>query len=94
MPFLYAAQAIGGVSNLALSAVLTALIIRFIPQENQSTAMGLYQALYGIGMTLGPVLTGGIAGRYSYCAAYLTIAGLCLGAALLAPWLVGKVEKN
>ena len=94
MPFLYAAQAIGGVSNLALSAVLTALIIRFIPQENQSTAMGLFQALYGIGMTLGPVLTGGIAGRYNYCTAYLVIAGLCLGAALLAPGLVGKLEKN
>jgi len=90
MWYLYAAQIIGGASNLMANSVLMAMIIRFVPQENQSTAMGLFQALYGIGMTLGPVLTGGLAGRYDYSVAYLTMGALTFGAAALAPVLLRK----
>ncbi len=92
MWYLYAAQIIGGVSNLMTNSVLMSMIIRFVPQENQSTAMGLFQALYGIGMTLGPVLTGNLAGRFGYCMAYLVMGSLTLAAAVLAPFLLKKVS--
>lgn len=82
---LYIAQILGGVSFLAVNSVLTALIIRKIPQENQSTALGLYQALYGIGMTLGPLLTGQLTGKFSYGITYGVFGGLMLVTALLAP---------
>ncbi|MGN0371527.1 MAG: MFS transporter [Enterocloster sp.] len=94
MLFIYTAQILGGAGNLMLSGVLMSLIIRYIPQENQSTAMGLFQALYGIGMTLGPVLTGNLAGRWGYSAAYLFIGGITLAAAALAPFTVGRLNKN
>ena len=31
-----------------------------VPKEKKSTAMGFYQAVYGIGITLGPVLMGAV----------------------------------
>lgn len=92
MYFLYAAQIIGGVSNLMANSVLMSLIIRFVPQENQSTAMGMFQALYGIGMTLGPVMTGQIAGMYSYGTAYLVMGAMTFIAALLAPVMLKRMN--
>lgn len=92
MLYLYAAQIIGGASNLMANSVLMAMIIRFVPQENQSTAMGLFQALYGIGMTLGPVLTGQLVGRFNYSVAYMVMGALTFGAAVLAPVMLRKIE--
>ncbi|MCI9360061.1 MAG: MFS transporter [Hungatella sp.] len=93
MCFLYAAQIIGGVSNLMANSVLMSMIIRFVPQENQSTAMGMFQALYGIGMTLGPVMTGQIAGAAGYGTAYLVMGAMTFIAALLAPVMLKKMNR-
>ena len=93
MYFLYAAQIIGGVSNLMANSVLMSMIIRFVPQENQSTAMGLFQALYGIGMTLGPVMTGQIAGAAGYGTAYLVMGAMTFIAALLAPIMLKNMNR-
>ena len=94
MWYLYAAQIIAGASTLALNSVLMAMIVRYIPQENQSTAMGLFQALYGIGMTIGPVLTGAVSGTHGFGAAYLTIGGVMLAATLLAPLLLRRFSAR
>jgi len=85
--YIYASQTIGGISNIMTSSILMSMIIRYVPQENQSTAMGLYQALYGIGMTLGPVMTGQLANRAGYSVAYLVMGAMTLGTALLVPIL-------
>lgn len=94
MFYLYLAQIVGGSSNLMVNSILTALIIKYIPQENQSTAMGLFQALYGIGMTAGPVMTGSLAGNYNYTVAYVAVAGLTLFAALMGPVLLGRLKES
>ncbi len=91
---LYLAQIIGGVSNLMVNSVLTALIIRRIPQENQSTAVGLFQALYGIGMTLGPLMTGFMAGQQGYSFAYGVMGGLTLLSAALAVIIMPRVDRD
>lgn len=94
MVWLYLAQIIGGVSNLMVNSVLTALIIRRIPQENQSTAMGLFQALYGIGMTLGPLLTGFMAGRQGYGFAYGIMGVLTFLTAMLAVIIMPRADRD
>ena len=95
MWYLYISQIIAGICTLAINSVLMAMIVRYIPQENQSTAMGLFQALYGIGMTIGPVLTGAVSGTYGYTAAYLVIGGVMLAATVLAPFMLRRfVEKT
>lgn len=91
---IYLAQITGGAGNILLISLLMAMAIRTVPMERKSTAMGLFQALYGIGMTAGPVLIGRIADVWNYMQAYLIFAGVAavtmLCALFLVPWMDRK----
>ena len=50
------------------------LAIRHIPGDQRSTAMGCYQAIYGIGMFLGPVIVGRIGDVYGLKIGYYFVA--------------------
>ena len=95
--FLYLAQLLGGVGNIVIMSLLMAMAIRTVPMERKSTAMGLYQALYGLGMTLGPVLMGDIVAVYNYQVGYTCFAGICLVSMLLSllliPWMNRYARK-
>ena len=41
-----------------LASTLMGMVIKNVDMERKSTAMGVYQSIYGIGMTLGPILMG------------------------------------
>ncbi|MCD8123998.1 MAG: MFS transporter [Lachnospiraceae bacterium] len=71
-----------------------ALAIKRVPAENKSTAMGLFQALYGIGMTLGPVTVGRLADARGYSFAYAMFAVLCVVAAVLAGVMLPGLERE
>jgi predicted MFS family arabinose efflux permease len=51
-------QAVNGVGIGLLFPLLMTLAIQSVPREQQATAMGFFQSLYAIGMTLGPILSG------------------------------------
>ena len=55
---LFAAQIIGNIGAAAVFTLLMGLCIRDIPPERRATAMGFFQAVYGLGMFLGPFVTG------------------------------------
>lgn len=90
--FLYLAQIVGGIGNIILMSLLMAMAIRQVPIENKSTAMGLFQALYSIGMTAGPVLLGTIVERANYKVGYMAYGVACLVAVVLASVLIPKLE--
>lgn len=54
----FAAQILAGISTGMLFSYSTAEAMKNVPQEKKSTAMGLHQAIYAIGMTFVPVLAG------------------------------------
>ncbi|MCI7605501.1 MAG: MFS transporter, partial [Spirochaetales bacterium] len=85
---------IGGIGCLILNALLMSLIVRSVSEEKRSTAMGFYQAVYGIGMTLGPVVMGNLVGTKGYGFAYMTIAVLMLVFSFVAIPVVSKAEKK
>jgi len=58
MVMIYAAQVFGGIGRAILLSLTMEASLRQIPSELKSTAMGTYQSLYSIGMTLGPVIMG------------------------------------
>lgn len=87
-------QLIAGVANLILSAVLMSMVVRHTPQERQSTAMGLYQAIYAIGMSAGPVLVGQWVASAGYRGAYLIVSALMLVTAIIAPAAVKWADKD
>ena len=95
--FLYVAQIIGGMGNIILMSLLMAMCIRTVPIQSKSTAMGLFQAIYGLGMTAGPVLIGWIAEQKDYTAGYLAFAGISVAAIcaalILVPWLERRAKR-
>ena len=72
------------------------MAIRYIPQENKSTAMGLFQALYGIGMTIGPLLLSNMVSAWNYRTAYLVFGAIAVVSLILAavtlPMLAHRME--
>ena len=51
-------QIIAGFAFALLNSLLMSECVRGVPAGEKTTAMGIYQAIYGIGMTLGPVYMG------------------------------------
>jgi len=51
-------QTFAGFGRGFVMPILMALSIKHIEQSRRSTAMGFYQAIYGVGMFIGPILMG------------------------------------
>ena len=62
-----------------------AKVVSSVSEEKRSTAMGFYQAVYGIGMSLGPVAVGSIVSSSGYEAAYFAVATM-MGVTAVAAW--------
>jgi predicted MFS family arabinose efflux permease len=60
LAWIFAAQAVAGLGHAVAMALTMARALRGVPQAARSTAMGIYQSIYGLGMTLGPVLMGAL----------------------------------
>jgi predicted MFS family arabinose efflux permease len=71
LPFLFTVQIIGSIGQAILGTLLLGLCIRDIPAERRATAMGFYQAVYGLGMFLGPFFMGQISYIFSLEAAFI-----------------------
>ena len=77
-----------------LISLLMALAISTVPAECKSSAMGLFQALYAIGMTMGPILMGRIAESHSLEAGFLLFTGISVLSMLAALVLLPLLEKR
>ena len=81
---LFAVQIVGSIGGAISGTLLLGLCIRDIPAERRATAMGFFQAVYGIGMFLGPFATGYISHGFGLMAAFLFTGAIGLLGALLA----------
>jgi len=79
----FVAQFIIALGASGLMALLMALAIRNIANEIRATAMGFFQAVYGLGMFMGPFIIGWVSQQFTLAAAFIlaAMAGL-LGATL------------
>ena len=57
---LYISQFIGGFGRGVVFPILMGLSIKNVSADRRATAMGFFQAVYGIGMFLGPVIVGAL----------------------------------
>ena len=62
--------------------LLTSAAVGSVPAALQSTAASFFQSVYGIGMTLGPILSGLIADHFGMPAAFFAMGTLTLSGAL------------
>lgn len=71
-------QIIPGISTGILFSFLTAEAMQGVSRRVNSTAMGLFQAIYAIGMTLFPIVVGYLSKIYSLGFAYAVLGGIAL----------------
>jgi MFS family permease len=76
-------QAVSGLGRGAINAMLITLSVLAVAPAQRATAMGVYQAIYAIGMLTGPVLAGAIADGANiesvfYVSAAVSLAGVAL----------------
>lgn len=62
----------GFVSSFAL-ALYMAIAVRYVPEEKKSSAMGVYQTVYAIGVFLGPTISGCFIDIFGYTLAFVFI---------------------
>lgn len=81
---LAATQVLNGLGRGSTNALLITLAVLAVAPAQRATAMGVYQAVYAIGMLSGPVVAGAVADTAGIDAVFYlsTVVGL-LGAALL-----------
>jgi predicted MFS family arabinose efflux permease len=75
---LYLVQAVNGIGVGLLFPILMGLSIQSVPREQQATAMGFFQSLYAIGMSLGPILSGVLAQKIGLSSVFVLNGALGL----------------
>lgn len=75
---LYILQGICGIANGALMSLLMACAMENAQQGYRSTTMAVFQASYGIGMTLGPIVMGALVGYFGYMVGFISMAMLSI----------------
>jgi MFS family permease len=85
---LFVIQIIGNTGALAAFTLLMGLCIRDIPAERRATAMGFFQAAYGLGMFLGPFAMGWMGHSFGLTAAF--VASGCVGLLAVVIVLIRK----
>lgn len=91
VPAVFALQMLPGVSTGLLFSTLTAQAMGEVPARQKSTAMGFFQAVYALGMTIFPIVTGRIAGSAGMSSAYFVLAGVAALAGLIA---FARIDRN
>lgn len=81
---IFVLQILPGMATGILFSYLTSEAMKYVPQESKSTAMGFFQAVYALGMTLFPMICGNIVSHFSMLYAYLFLAVICLMAAIVS----------
>ncbi len=90
LPWLYAAQVFMGVGGGIGYPLLLGLSIARVGEGERNTAMGLHQAVYGIGMFAGPWLSGLLAVPLGVQPMFAVTAVVILAIGLLGNWGLNK----
>lgn len=78
---IYAAQFALGFGRGISYSILLLLVVKSVPEGKKTTATGFFQAIYALGMFLGPFLTGLISQDAFFAPAYLIMSLICIVAA-------------
>jgi len=81
---LVACQAVVGLGVGLAFPVLMGLALQSVEDEARASAMGVYQSIYAVGMTLGPIFSGAIARWWGLTAVYLSTGGILVAAIAIA----------
>ncbi len=94
IPLLAASQGANGLGRGLVYPLLMGLSIREVSGEDRATAMGVYQAVYAIGMFLGPTTAGAVADVAGLSGAFIIAGTVSVIAAIAALILLGRTNDS
>ena len=77
----YLPGSVGLLSGLAkglLQSLLNALAVMDVQPQLRSTGAAFFQSVYGIGMTLGPIIAGALADAYNMNVSFMVVGGITM----------------
>lgn len=92
IPLLAVAQGASGFGRGLVYPLLMGLSIREISGEDRATAMGVFQAIYAIGMFLGPATAGAVADVAGLAGAFIIAGAVSVVAAVAGLTLIGRTN--
>jgi len=75
---LYLVQVLGGIGNTLTLSLLMGMSVLHIAAEKRGAAMGIFQSVYAIGMTLGPPIMGFLADNMNLRAGFMFMTGIAI----------------
>ena len=93
IPLLIVSQGASGFGRGLVYPLLMGLSIREISGEDRATAMGVFQAVYAIGMFLGPITAGAVADAVGLSGAFIVAGTVSVIAAAAALILLGRTNR-
>lgn len=90
LPLLFLSQIVGGFGRGLVFPVLMGLSIKNIIEKKRATAMGFFQAIYGLGMFIGPVLLGVLSDTVGIETGFWVVGLIGICGAILAMVFCGK----
>lgn len=93
LEWLYITQALNGLAQGLHMPLLLGMAIRDVDMSGRATAMGLYQALYAVGMFSGPFLAGWLNENWGLDSGFL-FGALIASIASLLVWRFATVDKR
>lgn len=90
IPAIYVMQILSGICYGVTLAILAGFVVQAVPPEQRGAATGIFQAVYAVGIFLGPVTAGAVFEDVSADAAYWIFVALCALCAALCPLLIPK----
>ena len=71
LPILYFVQVVNGIGNAISFPLLMGLVIKNVDTGLRNTTMGVYQAMYGVGMLIGPMLLGSVGDAFGLVSGFI-----------------------
>jgi MFS family permease len=87
-------QTVSGLGRGLAFTMAMALAIGSVPRDRRATAMGFYQATYGIGMVIGPVLMGILADSYGLAFGFALIGSAAAILALVLTFAYTRLSRS
>ncbi|MFO8060045.1 MAG: MFS transporter [Bacillota bacterium] len=90
LPLLYVTQVLGGFAGGVIFPLLMGLSIKTVPEHKRATTMGFFQAIYGVGMFVGPVFVGYVSEVFSLAWGFWAVGLVGAAGVILASCLWGR----
>jgi MFS family permease len=94
VPMIFVGQVLMGLASGVGYPVLMGLSIRYVDDARRATAMGLYQAVYAIGMFTGPWLSGILADAIGIQPMFAITGAACTALGLLATAMLRARDQS